>query len=25
MAFDVVWGGAIIDPAFFTRLVYKGG
>lgn len=23
-AFDAKWGGAIVDPAFFTRLVYKG-
>lgn len=23
-AYDATWGGAIIDPGFFTRLVYKG-
>ena len=23
-AFDARWGGAVIDPGFFTRLVYKG-
>ena len=23
-AFDAVWGNFVIDPAFFTRLVYEG-
>jgi hypothetical protein len=23
-AFDAKWGGFVIDPAFFTRLVYEG-
>ena len=23
-SFDAVWGGSVIDPASFTRLVYKG-
>ena len=23
-AYDAKWGGFVIDPAFFTRLVYKG-
>jgi hypothetical protein len=22
--FDAKWGGIVIGPAFFTRLVYKG-
>jgi len=23
-AYDDAWGGGLIDPAFFTRLVYQG-
>jgi hypothetical protein len=23
-AYDAKWGGFVIDPAFFTRLVYDG-